>query len=73
MDWRDALRLRIREELKRQGKTQRWLAEKTGYSRTTVTNTLNDKYCPRADFVVCAAIALGVSADYLFGFKEERT
>ena len=56
---------RIKEVLKEQGRTQKWLAEKIGKSYVVVTNYCNNNTQPSILVLFQIAKALGVEAKEL--------
>lgn len=56
---------RIKEALG--DRTQKWLAQVTGFSQATMWNYMNGYGNPRCDTLLLLADVLGVSCDYLLG------
>lgn len=56
---------RIRQGLRKQGRTVNWLAERTGYNPSTVTRFLRGTYPVSDEFAHKAADAFDVPVDWL--------
>jgi transcriptional regulator with XRE-family HTH domain len=64
---------RLRQIIKDRGIKQTWVAERAGMPYSTLQSVLDDKRAPSADTLFKIASALGVSADWLLGLKDEAS
>lgn len=55
-----AVKNRLKEILEDRGISQTWLAKKTDVTRQTISNVINDRFCPSLDlaFKICNALEL---------------
>ena len=54
---------RLKEILDERGIKQTWVAEKTGVTRQTISNLINDRFCPSIElaFKICDALGLQIN------------
>lgn len=64
---------RLRQIIKDRGIKQTWVAEKAGMPYSTLQSVLDDKRAPSAETLFKISSALGVSADWLLGLKDEAS
>lgn len=62
---------RIKKEMERQGLSYRQLADKMEMTTTTIFRYAKGQRIPRANEILKAANALGVTCDYLLGLVDE--
>lgn len=63
--------IRVKQELKQQGKTQTALAKHLNVQKSTVSEWLNDNNEPPMECIVKIALFLNVTTDYLLGLEDE--
>lgn len=62
--------IRVKQELKEQGKLQKDLCEYLKVNKSTLSEWLNDNNEPSMQYIVEIATFLGVSTDYLLGLEQ---
>ena len=62
--------IRVKQELKIQGKMQKNLCEDLNVSKSTMSEWLSNTNQPPLEMVVAIAKYLGVSTDYLLGLED---
>ena len=62
--------IRVKQELKEQGKLQKDLCEYLKVNKSTLSEWLNDNNEPSMQYIVEIATFLGVSTDYLLGLEK---
>lgn len=62
--------IRVKQELKEQGKLQKDLCEYLKVNKSTLSEWLNDNNEPSMQHIVEIATFLGVSTDYLLGLEQ---
>lgn len=62
--------MRVKQELKEQGKLQKDLCEYLKVNKSTLSEWLNDNNEPSMQYIVEIATFLGVSTDYLLGLEQ---
>ena len=62
--------IRVKQELKEQGKLQKDLCEYLKVNKSTLSEWLNDNNEPSMQYIVGIATFLGVSTDYLLGLEQ---
>lgn len=64
---------KLRQVIRDRGLKQTWVADTAGMPYSTLQSILDDKRVPSADNVAKVASALGISADWLLGLKDEAS
>lgn len=63
--------LLLKQLRNKKGWTQKQLADKTGVSRASIANYEHNTAEPPKEFIISAALAFGVSTDYLLNVKQQ--
>lgn len=65
------MRSRLREVLKKQGRSQKWLCEKVGVNKSTMTELVNEKHLPSLPVAIRIAQTLGVIVEEIWYFEAD--
>ncbi len=60
---------RLKEILEERGIKQTWLAEQVGVTRQTMSNLINNRFCPSLDIAFKIANVLGLKLDDVFYYE----
>lgn len=58
-----ALGVRLGAIASEKGITQKTISEQTGISETTISRIFTGKFCPKSDYLVCLAEAVGAKIE----------
>jgi putative transcriptional regulator len=65
------MRSRLREIIKKQGRTQKWLCEQVGVNKSTMTDLVNEKHLPSLPVAIRIAETLGVIVEEIWYFEDK--
>ncbi len=60
------MRSRLKEIMKDEGRTQKWLSEKVGVSMTTISSIINEKSIPALPLALRIAKTLGKTVEEIW-------
>ena len=60
---------RLKKILEERGIKQTWLAEQVGVTRQTMSNLINNRFCPSLDIAFKIANVLGLKLDDVFYYE----
>lgn len=60
---------RLKEILEERGIKQTWLAKQVGVTRQTMSNLINNRFCPSLDIAFKIANVLGLKLDDVFYYE----
>lgn len=66
------LNSKLSDVMKREGRKQAWLHEKTGISRNTISRVVNGKVMPSLEHAIKISRALGRTVEELWDVEEDE-